>query len=112
MKNTVNNLLIEISLLIILGLLYYFYQKRKILTFEKNKIPLTMNWLIQSCLMEKGDSQNPELDNIIILIDDYLNNKTDKPPIQELMDFEASPNCSKELKNIIIEALKEINEQK
>jgi len=112
MKTTISNLLLEILLLVALGLMYYFYQRKKILKFEKNKIPMTMGWLIQSCLMEKGESENPELDKIIILIDDYLHNKTDKPPIKELVLFRSSSSCSKELNNIINEILKEIDEQK
>jgi len=43
MGNNWENLLWEIAIFFALGILYYFYQKKKIIDFEKNKHSLIMN---------------------------------------------------------------------
>lgn len=70
-----------------------------------------MGLLLQSCLAEKIDQPQPELDQIIESIDDYLHNKTTHPPIVLLKKFLVSEQCSIELKNIILESLNEIESQ-
>ena len=102
------NLLLEIGLFTFLGILYYFYQKRKIVEFEKNKTPLIMGFILQSCLSEKEDRSQPELDQLIESIDDYLHNRTVQPPIMLLKSFMLSQQCSEELKEIIREGINEI----
>lgn len=102
------NFLLEIGLFTFLGILYYFYQKRKIVDFEKNKNPLIMGFILQSCLSEKEDKSQPELDHVIETIDDYLHNRTAQPPIMLLKNFMLSENCSEELKEVIREGINEI----
>ena len=102
------NFLLEIGLFTFLGVLYYFYQKRKILNFEKNKNPLIMGFILQSCLAEKEDRSQPELDHLIEAIDDYLHNRISEPPIKLLKTFTISEQCSDELKEIILEGINEL----
>lgn len=102
------NFLLEIGLFTFLGILYYFYQKRKIVDYEKNKTPLVMGFIFQSCLSEKEDRSQPELDHLIESIDDYLHNRTTQPPIILLKNFMLSEHCSQELKEIIREGIVEI----
>ncbi len=98
----------EISLLIILGVLYYFYQKKKILKYEQNKGPMMMGYVLHSCLAERGESPDPDLDPVIEAIDDYLHNRAQTPPTALLKTFASSPRCSPELKDVIEEALSEL----
>lgn len=104
------NFLIEIGLFTFLGVLYYFYQKRKIVQYEENKEPLVMGFILQSCLTEKKDTAEPQLDNVIEALDDYLQNKSATPPYALLRVFMNSPECSKELRDIIREGILEIEE--
>ena len=104
------NFTIEITVLSLLGIAYYFYQKRKILHYEKNKIPMIISHLLQSCLAEKNDDPAPQLDAVIESIDDFLNQKSSLPPLKQLKSFSASSECSPELKEIIEESLKEIED--
>lgn len=99
---------LEIGFLSLLGVAYYFFQKRKILSYEENKIPLLMNFLLQSCLSEKTESPQPELDSVIEALDDYLNLKTHTPPTLELSKFATSPTCPESLGQTIRETLKEL----
>ncbi|WPU66025.1 hypothetical protein [Peredibacter starrii] len=101
------NILIEIGLFTLFGVLYYFYQKRKIMHYEANKGPIVMEMILQSCLSEKNDTAQPELDNVIEALDDYLQNKSDTPPTALLNQFAQSGSCSVELKNVIVEGLEE-----
>lgn len=110
MTETWQNILIEIGLFIILGVLYYFYQKRKIVSYEENKAPLIMGFILQSCLTEKTESTQPELDSVIESLDDYLHNRSATPPSALLKIFMNSPQCSKELSDIIREGLIELEE--
>lgn len=104
------NFLIEIGLFTLLGVLYYFYQKRKIVQYEENKEPLVMGFILQSCLTEKKETAEPQLDSLIEALDDYLQNKVSSPPYALLRLFMNSPECSKELQDIIREGILEIEE--
>jgi hypothetical protein len=104
------NLFLEISLFIFLGIFYYFYQKKKIIHYENNKTPLVMGFILQSCLTEKKDLPQPQLDALIESIDDYLHNKAAHPPLALLRHFSESVDCSKELKEIIKEGIIEIED--
>lgn len=105
------NFLLEIGLFTILGVLYYFYQKRKIVHYEENKTPIVMGFILQSCLTEKKDQVEPQLDALIEALDDYLHNKATHPPVALLKVYMNSPECSSELKDIIQEGLLEVESQ-
>ena len=104
------NFLLEILLFIFLGVLYYFYKKKKIVHYEENKKPLVMGFILQSCLTEKKDTPQPELDTLIESLDDYLHNRSSYPPIALLRHFSESSECSPELKDIIHEGILEIED--
>lgn len=108
MNDFLGNFLIELGLFTFLGVLYYFYQKRKIIHYEENKIPLVMGFILQSCLTEKKDISEPQLDTLIESLDDYLHNRSSTPPFALLRTYMNSPDCSPELKNIINEGMLEI----
>jgi hypothetical protein len=108
MDNFWLNFLLEIALFTFLGVLYYFYQKRKIVHYEENKTPLVMGFIFQSCLSEKKDSPEPELDSVIEALDDYLHNRTASPPLALLGHFMGSGHCSPELAEVIRAGLDEI----
>jgi hypothetical protein len=102
------NFAFEIGFFSLLGILYYFYQKRKIVRYEENKTPIVINFLMQNCLAEKLDESQPQLDRLIETLDDFLNHKLTTPPLSMLRDFTLLPECSPELKEIILEGLKEL----
>lgn len=108
MDSLLGNILIEIALFTFFGVLYYFYQKRKILQYETNKGPIVMGMILQSCLTDKIDDSQPELDAVIEALDDYLLNKTPTPPVALLKKFSESHSCSSELKEVISAGLKEL----
>jgi hypothetical protein len=108
MDNFLTNFLIEIGLFTFLGVLYYFYQKRKIVHYEENKTPIVMGYILQSLLTERGENPHRELDPLIESVDDYLQNKTASPPIALLKVYSASESCSPELRAVISEGLQEI----
>ena len=110
MPEFLENILLELALFIFLGLLYYFYQRRKILHFEENKTPLIMGFILQSCLADKNESSQPQLDTLIEALDDYLHNRSATPPYSLLQIYMDSPQCSQELKDIIREGILEIEE--
>lgn len=110
MANFWMNFAIEIAVLSFLGVLYYFYQKRKILQYEENKVPLVMNYILESCLSHKTESPQPMLDTLIEQLDDFLQEKIMSPPLALLRTYADSTDCAPELKLIINEGLKEINE--
>ncbi len=109
MNNSWENIMLEIGLFIFLGVLYYFYQKRKIVQYEENKGPLVMGFILQSCLHDKKDEAEPELDTLIESLDDYLHNKSTIPPVALLKHYMNSQKCSIELKDIIREGLNELD---
>lgn len=103
------NIVLEIGIFIFFGVLYYYYQKRKIVQFEANKFPIVMGMILQSCLTDKSEERNqPELDAVIEALDDYLQNKTPTPPISLLKHFSQSEACSAELREVISAGLKEL----
>lgn len=108
MDNMWLNFALEIGLFSFLGILYYFYQKRKIISYEENKTPLVMSFILQSCLSEKLEVSQPELDHVIEALDDFLKGKTSHPPTALLKTFVLTPGCSPDLKEIIQEGLKEL----
>lgn len=108
MDNVWLNFALEIGLFSLLGVLYYFYQKRKIIRYEENKTPLVMTYLLNRCLEEKTDSPQPKLDAVIEALDDFVNNKSKSAPTALLKTFSESPECSQDLKKEIIEGLEEI----
>jgi hypothetical protein len=110
MANFWMNFAIEIAVLSFLGVLYYFYQKRKILNYEENKVPLVMNFILESCLSHKTEEAQPMLDTLIEQLDDYLKEKIMTPPLALLRAYADSTDCAPELKSIIDEGLKEISE--
>jgi len=99
---------LELGFFCLLGILYYFYQKRKIIKYEENKTPLVMNYILQSCLSEKLDMAQPELDHVIEALDDFLKQDSSIPPTSLLKAFAQNPKCSPELKDAILEGLKEL----
>lgn len=111
MANFWMNFAIEIAVLSLLGVLYYFYQKRKLVQYEENKIPLVMSFILQSCLTHKTEAPTPVLDTLIESLDDFLQQKTSVPPLALLRSFSDSAECSPELKEIIDEGLKELESE-
>ena len=107
MDNFWQNLLIELALFTLLGVLYYFYQKKKILQYEKDKGPIVAGHILQCCLMEREDESNSELDGIISALDDYLHNRAQTLPTALLKHYAQTPICSPELKAVIEEGIAE-----
>jgi hypothetical protein len=108
MNSTWINLLLELALFIILGILYYFYQKKKILADQKNLSRSFLEMTLQACLREKNHYSNEKLDQLIICIDDYLNDLHHPTPYQEMKLYLHHPDCSEELKVIMRETLQEV----
>jgi hypothetical protein len=104
------NFAVEIGFLSLLGVLYYFYQKKKIINLEENKPSMIINFILQSCLAEKTEVPQPELDSLILELDDFLNKNTPQPPFTSLKNFSKSSSCSAELKATILEGLKELDQ--
>jgi hypothetical protein len=101
-------LFFELSTFALLGVLYYFYQKRKILKYDEQKAPLICGPLLQACLIERDLGSSPELDAAIIGLDDFLHNKFPQPPIALLKILSSSPRCPEDLKSIIDESVLEL----
>jgi hypothetical protein len=106
------NLLYELLFLSFLGVLYYFYQKRKILSYEENKGPIIMGFILQSCLASRGEAANAELDPVIESLDDYLHNKVATPPTALLSTYAKSSDCSPELRDVILQGLEDLSDGK
>ncbi len=106
------NLLYEMLLFSLLGVLYYFYQKKKILSYEENKGPLIMGYILQSCLSVRGEKADPQLDPVIESLDDYLHNKTPTPPTALLNVYANSPACNAELRDVILQGIEDLNDSK
>lgn len=102
------NFALEIGFLSFLGVLYYFWQKRRIIRYEENKTPIVMNFLMQACLSEKTEEPQPEMDRVIEALDDYLNKKSPDAPLALLKHFATTAECPKELSHAIDQGLKEI----
>jgi hypothetical protein len=110
MNNFWMNFAVEIGFLSLLGILYYFYQKKRIIRQEDNKPLMIINFILQACLAEKTEHPQPELDSLIIALDDFLNNKTSHPPVDLLKSFSQSPSCSHYLKEVILGGLQELEQ--
>lgn len=108
MDNTWGNLALELVVLTFFGLLYYLYQRRKILRFEADKVPFLMNMILETLLAERGDAIHPVYDPVIEALDDFLNQKTTTPPLPLLKGLMISERCSPELKAMIKDVLDEI----
>ena len=67
-----------------------------------------MGFILQSCLTEKQDSPQPQLDTLIENLDDFLQNRIANPPLALLKVYMESPDCSDELRNVIREGIAEI----
>ncbi len=106
------NLLYELALFSLLGVLYYFYQKKKILSYEENKGPLIMGYILQACLSVRGDNPDKDLDPVIESLDDFLQNKTPTPPTALLSVYAKSPSCTTELKEVILQGIEDLNDSK
>lgn len=106
------NLLYELAFLSFLGLLYYLYQRRKILRFEENKGPLIMGYILQACLSVRGESPDAELDPVIEALDDYLHNKAPAPPEEILRSYAHSEKSSPELRDVILQGLEDLGSGK
>ena len=96
----------------LLGVLYYFYQKKKILSYEANKGPLIMGFILQSCLSVRGETPDPALDPVIEILDDYLHNKFPSPPTELLTSYANSPACTTELRELILQGIEDLNDRK
>lgn len=103
------NLLYELALFSLLGVLYYFYQKKKILEYENNKGPLIMGHILQSCLQVRGETPDAHLDPVIEGLDDYLHSKAPAPPTALLTDYANSTECMPELRDVILQGIKDLN---
>lgn len=110
MQNFWGNFLIEIGIFSLLGVLYYFYQRRKILHYENNKGSIVMGMILQSCLAEREEVPSSELDALITALDDYLHNRVSNPPVTLLNHFMQNPNCSPELKEVIAAGITELED--
>jgi hypothetical protein len=102
------NIMLEIGLLILLGVLYYFYQRKKILSYEADKGPLLMGYILQCCLSERGDTPSADLDPVIEALDDYLHNRTPTPPVVMIEYYLKSEKGTPELRDVMREALLEL----
>jgi hypothetical protein len=102
------NFLLELGVLSFFGALYYFFQRKKILEYEHMKIPLTMQLILEACLSEKKEILQPELDELIISLDDYLKDTTKAPPFLLLKNYQDSSHCSEDLKKVIKQGFEEM----
>lgn len=106
------NLFYEMLLFSLLGVLYYFYQKKKILSYEENKGPLIMGYILQSCLAVRGETPDPNLDPVIESLDDFIHNKTATPPTDLLSVYANSPECNADLREVILQGIEDLNDSK
>ncbi|HLW55790.1 MAG TPA: hypothetical protein VKY27_00290 [Bacteriovoracaceae bacterium] len=101
-------LFIELLALGGLGLGYYFWQKRRILSFEKDKEAIVAAPLLQACLIEQEQKSFELLDNFIFALDDFLHGKTSYFPVALAKELMGSKDCPEDLSSIIEESLREI----
>jgi hypothetical protein len=105
--NSLFNIAIELAILSLLGMVYYFYQKRKLAHFEKNKTLISMNLILDMCLSRKSDSASPQLDLLIEALDDFITQKTEQPPLELIQTYLKSEECSPDLYREITTTLRE-----
>jgi len=102
-------LFIELAVLAGLGLLYYFWEKKRILQFEENKAMAIASPLLQACLIEQEQTSFTLLDNFILALDDFLHGKTSYFPTSLAQELVKDPKCPEDLAAIITESLKEMD---
>lgn len=106
------NLTLEMALFAGLGILYYFYQKKRILHHEVEKTTYLMGFILEASLAERGDAPSELLDPLIEAIDDFLHNKTTTPPLGLMQICEKNSAFSEEYRSVLREGLLELREEK
>lgn len=101
-------LFIELSVLIFLGLIYYYWQKKRILRFEENKAVTVAAPLLQACLIEQEQADFSLLSHFIVALDDFLHGKSSYFPTTLAQELIKDKQCPDDLVEIIKESLKEI----
>lgn len=102
---------LEMAILAGLGMLYYFYQKKKILRHEEEKATYLMGFILEASLSERGDDSHELLDPLIEAIDDFLHNRTTTPPLGLMRVCAGHTRFSEEYRSVLQEALSELNEE-
>lgn len=102
-------LFIELTILVALGLLYYFWQRARILRFEENKSQAVAAPLLQACLIEKDHQSFPLLEEFILALDDFLHGKSASFPSALAEQVRKDQHCPQDLAEIINESLKELD---
>lgn len=102
------NLAIELVVLAALGLIYYFWQKRRILQFEQNKSLAVAAPLLQACLIEKDQQSFEMLESFILELDDFLHGKSSSFPTALAEQLAGHSACPQDLSEVIKESLKEL----
>lgn len=102
------NLAIELAVLAALGLIYYFWQKRRIIQFEQNKSYAVAAPLLQACLIEKDQQSFEMLESFIIELDDFLHGKSASFPTVLAEQLAGHKACPHDLSEVIKESLKEL----
>jgi hypothetical protein len=106
------NLSLEMALFAGLGMLYYFYQKRKILRYEEEKVTYLMGLILEASLSERGNSPSDQLDPLIEAIDDFLHNRSSFPPLGLIRTCAGNTSFSEEYRRVLKESLLELDEEK
>lgn len=105
-------LFIELLALGTLGLGYYFWQKKRILRFEENKMSIVAAPLLQACLIEQEHKSFSLLNSFTLELDDYLHGKTSHFPLALANELMKHPECPQDLAHILEESLREIGHDK
>ena len=103
------NLAIELLVLAALGLVYYFWQRRRILQFEQHKSYAVAAPLLQACLIEKDQQSFELLESFILELDDFLHGKSATFPTALAQQLANNISCPHDLSEVIKESLKELN---
>lgn len=103
---------LEMALFAGLGVLYYFYQKKRILRHEEEKATYLMGFILEASLSERGDEAHATLDPLIEAIDDFLHNRISTPPFGLMKICAKDASFSEEYRNVLQEALNELSEEK
>lgn len=103
------NLSLEMALFAFLGVLYYFYQKKRILRHEAEKTTYIMSFLLEATLSERGEHPHERLDPLIEAIDDYLHNRTSAPPVGLLKLCAEDARFSAEYRDVLQESIRELS---
>jgi hypothetical protein len=106
------NLSLEMALFAGLGMLYYFYQKRKILRYEEEKVTYLMGLILEASLSERENSPSDQLDPLIEAIDDFLHNRSSTPPYELIRTCAGNTSFSEEYRSVLKESLLELDEEK